>query len=87
MIGYRISAIIIAHPFILAMKNCNLFRAELLKAIKYREISYSKFCKKEYFALDRKQNRVFVGLYDLSDWSDPGIFFLLKAFNEQYKAG
>jgi len=40
----------------------NLFRAELLKAIRYPEISYRKFCKKEYFGLDRKQNRVFVGL-------------------------
>ncbi|MFT5730808.1 MAG: hypothetical protein ACI8PB_004998 [Desulforhopalus sp.] len=40
----------------------NLFRAELLKAIKYPEISYRKFCKEEYFGLDRKQNRVFTRL-------------------------
>ena len=40
----------------------NLFRAELLKAIKYPEISYRKFCSEEYLGLDRKQNRVFVGL-------------------------
>ncbi len=40
----------------------NLFRAELLKAIKYPEISYRKFCTEEYFDLDRKQNRVFTGL-------------------------
>ena len=40
----------------------NLFRAELLKAIKYPEISYRKFCTKEYLGLDRKQNRVFIGL-------------------------
>jgi len=40
----------------------NLFRAELLKAIKYPEISYRKFCTEEYFGLDRKQNRVFMGL-------------------------
>jgi len=40
----------------------NLFRAELLKAIKYTEISYRKFCTEEYFGLDRKQNRVFTGL-------------------------
>jgi hypothetical protein len=40
----------------------NVFRAELLKAIKYTEISYGKFCDKEYLGLDRKQNRVFVGL-------------------------
>ncbi len=41
---------------------CSLFRAELLKAIKYPEISYRKFCTDEYFGLDRKQNRVFMGL-------------------------
>ena len=40
----------------------NLFRAELLKAIMYPEISYRKFCSKEYLGLDRKQNRVFIGL-------------------------
>ncbi len=40
----------------------NLLRAELLKAIKYPEISYRKFCSEEYFGLDRKQNRVFMGL-------------------------
>ena len=40
----------------------NMFRAELLKAIKYPEISYSKFCTDEYLGLDRKQNRVFTGL-------------------------
>ena len=40
----------------------NLFRAELLKAIKYPEISYRKFCTEEYFGLDRKQNRVFTAL-------------------------
>ena len=40
----------------------NLLRAELLKAIKYPEISYRKFCAEEYLGLDRKQNRVFIGL-------------------------
>ena len=40
----------------------NMFRAELLKAIKYPEISYRKFCTEEYLGLDRKQNRVFCGL-------------------------
>jgi hypothetical protein len=40
----------------------NMFRAELLKAIKYPEISYRKFCTDEYLGLDRKQNRVFTGL-------------------------
>jgi hypothetical protein len=40
----------------------NFLRAELLKAIKYPEISYRKFCTEEYLGLDRKQNRVFIGL-------------------------
>ena len=40
----------------------NLLRAELLKAIKYPEISYRKFCTEEYLGQDRKQNRVFIGL-------------------------
>ncbi len=40
----------------------DFLRAELLKAIKYPEISYRKFCKKEYLGLDRTQNRVFIGL-------------------------
>lgn len=40
----------------------NLLRAELLKAIKYPEISYRKFCTDEYLGLNRKQNRVFIGL-------------------------
>ena len=40
----------------------NFLRAELLKAIKYPEISYRKFCKTEYMGLDRKENRVFMGL-------------------------
>ena len=41
---------------------CHFFRAELLKAIKYPEISYRKFCTEEYLGLNRKQNRVFIGL-------------------------
>ncbi len=40
----------------------NLFRAELLKTIRYPEISYRKFCDEEYLGLDRKQNRAFIGL-------------------------
>ncbi len=40
----------------------NLFLTELLKAIKYPEISYRKFCTEEYLGLDHKQNRVFCGL-------------------------
>ena len=39
----------------------NFLRTELLKAIKYPEISYRKFCKTE-MGLDRKENRVFMGL-------------------------
>ncbi len=39
-----------------------LFRMELLKVIKYPEISYRKYCTKEYFGRERKQNRRFVGL-------------------------
>lgn len=48
-----------------AMRNIfpsTLFRAELLKAIRYPEISYRKFCTDEYMGMDRKQNRVFMGL-------------------------
>lgn len=37
------------------------FRAELLKAIKYPEISYRKFCDGEYMGLERKENRRFLG--------------------------
>lgn len=37
-------------------------RAELLKAIKYPEISYRKYCTAEYLGLDRKENREFIGL-------------------------
>ena len=40
----------------------HLFRAELLKAIKYSEVSYRKFCTKDYLGLDCKQNRDFIGL-------------------------
>jgi hypothetical protein len=38
------------------------FRAELLKALKYPEISYRKFCEREYMGRERKQNRLFLGL-------------------------
>ena len=40
----------------------NFLRAELLKAIKYPEISYRKFCTEEYMGMDQKLNRVFIGL-------------------------
>ena len=39
-----------------------LFRMELLKIIKYPEISYRKFCSDEYFGKERKQNRRFIRL-------------------------
>ncbi len=39
-----------------------LFRMEILKVIRYPEISYRKFCTDEYFGEERKQNRSFVGL-------------------------
>lgn len=39
-----------------------LFRMELLKILKYPEISYRKFCSVEYFGKERKQNRRFVRL-------------------------
>ena len=39
-----------------------LFRMEILKVIKYPEISYRKFCTDEYFGKERKQNRRFVRL-------------------------
>jgi len=39
-----------------------LFRMELLKIIKYPEISYRKFCSDEYFGRERRQNRRFVRL-------------------------
>jgi Transposase DDE domain len=39
-----------------------LFRMELLKILKYPEISYRKFCTYEYFGMERKQNRRFVRL-------------------------
>lgn len=40
----------------------NLLRAELLKAIKFPEVSYRKFCSELYTGLNQKENRVFMGL-------------------------
>lgn len=40
----------------------HMLRSELLKAIKYPEISYRKYCTEEYLGLARKQNRAFIGL-------------------------
>ena len=50
------------HPGMHDVFPVNMFRAELLKAIRYPEISYRKFCTQEYLGMDRKQNRVFCGL-------------------------
>ena len=52
---------------------CNLLRAEMLKIIKYPEISYRKFCGDDkrygnhkatspYIGMESKQNRAFIGL-------------------------
>ena len=40
----------------------HLLRAELLKAIKYPEISYRKFCTCEYMGMHQKENKAFIGL-------------------------
>lgn len=40
----------------------DFLRTELLKAIKYPEISYRKYCTDEYLGLNRKENREFIGL-------------------------
>lgn len=40
----------------------NFLRAELLKAIKYSEISYRKYCSDEYMGMHQKRNRLFIGL-------------------------
>jgi len=48
-----------------------LFRMELLKVLKYPEISYRKFCTDEYFGRERKQNRRFVRLpLNTKDYAD-----------------
>jgi hypothetical protein len=52
---------------------CHMLRAEILKAVKYPEISYRKFCgddkryenhkeKSPYIGMECKQNRAFIGL-------------------------
>ncbi len=40
----------------------NFFRAELLKSLKFPEISYRKFCPTQLNSLEQKTNRAFVGL-------------------------
>jgi len=49
-------------PAMRKLMPSNLLRAELLKAIKYPEIAYRKYCTDEYLGLDRKENREFIGL-------------------------
>jgi hypothetical protein len=49
-------------PMMRKLMPVNFLRAELLKAIKYPEISYRKYCANEYLGLDRKENREFIGL-------------------------
>ncbi len=60
-------------PSMRAFFPSHFLRAELLKSIKYPEISYRKFCGEDksyrghkannsYFGLDNKQNRAFIGL-------------------------
>ena len=60
-------------PAMRALFPSNFLRAELLKAIKYPEISYRKFCGDDkayqrhkensgYISMDNKQNRAFIGL-------------------------
>ncbi len=39
----------------------SFLRAEILKAVKYPEISYRKYCSEEYMGQARKLNRVFLG--------------------------
>ncbi|BBO86449.1 hypothetical protein DSCO28_70150 [Desulfosarcina ovata subsp. sediminis] len=60
-------------PAIRYLFPCNMLRAEILKAIKYPEISYRKFCGDDktyenhketgpYIGMENKQNRAFIGL-------------------------
>ncbi len=49
-------------PSMRKLMPSDCLRAELLKAIKYPEISYRKYCTGEYLGLDRKENREFIGL-------------------------
>ncbi len=49
-------------PRVLLVHPYQLFRMELLKILKYPEISYRKYCTNEYFGMERKQNRKYVRL-------------------------
>jgi len=41
---------------------CQLLRAELLKSLKFPELSYRRFCREQVQPLEQKANRVFIGL-------------------------
>jgi hypothetical protein len=49
-------------PSMRKLMPSDFLRAELLKALKYPEIAYRKYCTDEYLGLDRKENREFIGL-------------------------
>lgn len=49
-------------PKMREIKLHQLLRAELLKATKYPEISYRKFCTNQYFGMHQKENKNFVNL-------------------------
>ncbi len=41
---------------------CHMLRAELLKSLKYAELSYRKYCTAQVNNLEQKTNRAFIGL-------------------------
>ena len=49
-------------PSMRKLMPSDFLRAELLKAIKYPQITYRRYCTDEYLGLDRKENREFIGL-------------------------
>ena len=50
------------HAGMRELRMCQLFRIELLKVVKYPELSYRKFCTQKLNPLKEKENRSFVGL-------------------------
>jgi len=49
-------------PCMRSFFSCNMLRAELLKSIKFPEISYRKYCRKDYMGMEQKMHRAFIGL-------------------------
>jgi hypothetical protein len=49
-------------PSMKKLMPSDFLRTELLKAIKYLEVSYRKYCTDEYLGQDRKENPEFMGL-------------------------